>query len=258
MENKKIVVGNLKTKMDIEDVSRYLQVINKEIINPEVIICPTSIYIPYFLKQRYQVGLQNIYIDEGGPYTGEITPTQAVSMGIKYTIVGHSERRIYLHETDELINKKIISAINKNMYVILCIGETKEEKEMLKTDMVLRRQLVNALNGLSIDMLYNVIIAYEPVWSIGTNEILSVNEIEKTTEYIKNVVKQISGYEDIKVLYGGSVNEKNIKELNRINNISGFLVGGASTHAGSFLEIVNEVIVKQWLFLIFIDTNRQN
>ncbi|NLM63290.1 MAG: triose-phosphate isomerase [Mollicutes bacterium] len=244
MENKKIVVGNLKSTMNIEDVSKYLQVINKEIASKEVIICPSSIYIPYFLKKNYQVGLQNIFLDEGGPYTGEITPTQAVSLEIRYAIVGHSERRIHLNETDEIINKKIVAAINKNMYVILCIGETLEEKEMLRTDMVIRRQLVNALNGLSIDMLYNVIIAYEPVWAIGTNNIPSIKEIEKTVEYIKNVVKQISGYEDIKVLYGGSVNEHNVKELNKINNISGFLVGGASTKADSFLKIIDEVIQK--------------
>ena len=245
MENKRIVVGNLKTNMDVEDVSRYLQVINKEVINPEVIICPTSIFIPYFLKQRYSVGLQNIFIDEDGPYTGEITPIQAVSMGIKYTLIGHSERRIHLNETDELINKKIIAAVKNNMYVILCVGETLEEKEMLKTDMVLRRQLVNALNGLTIDMLHNVTIAYEPVWSIGTNVVPGVKDIERTANYIRTIIHQTRGYKNMRVIYGGSVNEKNIKELNQIKNISGFLVGGASNVPSRFLEIINEVVVNQ-------------
>ncbi|MDD2181166.1 MAG: triose-phosphate isomerase [Bacilli bacterium] len=245
MENEKIVVGNLKTKMNIEEISQYLKVINKEVISEQVIICPTSIYIPYFLKQRYKVGLQNTFINEDGPYTGEITPNQATSMGIHYTIIGHSERRINLNEDDELINKKMISAVKSNMNIILCIGETIEEKQMLKTDMVLRRQLVNALNGLSIDMLHNVIIAYEPVWAIGTNNVASIKEIERTANYIKMIVHQNRGYKNMRVIYGGSVNEQNIKELNQIKNISGFLVGGASTDTDKFLSIINEVVVNQ-------------
>ena len=245
MENEKIVVGNLKTKMNVEDVSQYLKVVNKEVISEQVIICPTSIYIPYFLKQRYKVGLQNTFINEEGPYTGEITPSQAASMGIQYTIIGHSERRVYLKEDDEIINKKMISAVNSNMQIILCIGETLEEKQMLKTDMVLRRQLVNALNGLTIDMLHNVTIAYEPVWAIGTNKVASIKEIERTANYIKMIVHQNRGYKNMRVLYGGSVNEQNIKELNQIKNISGFLVGGASNDSEKFLSIINEVVVNQ-------------
>lgn len=245
METKKIVIGNLKTKMDINDISKYLKVINEQVIDKEVVICPTSIYIPYFLKQRYSVGLQNTFVNDEGSYTGEITPKQAVSMGIKYTIIGHSERRIHLDETDELINRKVISAINSNMRVILCVGETLEEKQMLKTDMVLRRQLVNALNGLSIDMLDNVTIAYEPVWAIGTNNVASNKEIERTANYIRMILHQNRGYENMRIIYGGSVNEQNIKELNQIKNISGFLVGGASNDAKKFLKIIEEVVVNQ-------------
>lgn len=243
MENKKIVVGNLKSEMGFGELKEYLKIINKEVIDKEVIICPSNIYIPYFLNQRYSVGLQNIHVNEGGPYTGEIRPKQALSMGINFTIVGHSERRIHLKETDEMINSKVIDAVRNNMYVILCIGETLEEKQMLKTDVVLRRQLVNGLNGLSNDMLLNVIVAYEPIFAIGTNEVLKSVEIEKTVAYIKSFVKQIKQYDNIKVFYGGSVNENNIVELNKIKNVDGFLVGGASLNPMKFLKIVNEVIV---------------
>jgi triosephosphate isomerase len=245
LENQKIVIGNLKTVMNINDVSSYLKTINKEIVNKQVVICPTNIYIPYFLKNGYSVGLQDIFINEDGPYTGEVTPNQAISMGIKYAIIGHSERRTHLNEPDEIINKKVISAVQSNMQVILCVGETLEEKQMLKTDVVLRRQLVNALNGLNIEMLHNVTIAYEPVWAIGTDNVASNKEIERTTNYIKMIVHQNRGYKNMRVIYGGSVNDKNIKELNKIKNISGFLVGGAAADSEKFLTIINEVVVNQ-------------
>ncbi len=245
METQKIIVGNLKSYMDINDVSNYLKIINEEVVDKRVIICPSNIYIPYFLKQRYEVGLQNIFINEEGPYTGEITPSQASSIGINYVIIGHSERRLHLNETNNLISKKVLSALKNNMKVILCVGETIEEKQLLKTDQVIRKQLVVALNSLTKDMLDNVIIAYEPVWAIGSNKVADYNDIKQTSKYIKMVVEQITNYSNIKVLYGGSVNETNIKELNKIENIYGFLIGGASTKADVFLKIINEVIAKQ-------------
>ncbi len=242
---KKIVIGNLKTTMNFEETNNYLEIINKEFFDSRVIICPTSIYISYFLGNGYQVGLQNTFLEEGGPYTGEVLPSQAISMGIKYTIIGHSERRKHLNEKDKLINKKVIAAIKHNLKVVLCVGETLEEREMLKTDLVLRSQLINALDGLTSEMLDNVIIAYEPVWAIGTNKVASNNDIEQTANYLKMIIKQKYDYDDIRVIYGGSVNHNNIKTLNQIKSISGFLVGGASTNPKKFLTIINEVIAKQ-------------
>ncbi len=240
----KMVVGNLKTTMNFEETSQYLKMINQEIIDKGVVICPTSIYLSFFLNHNYEVGLQNTFIEEGGPYTGEVLPSQASGMGVKYTIIGHSERRKHLNEKDKLINQKVIDAIKVNLKVILCIGETLEEREMLKTDYILKRQLINALNELTPEMLDNVIVAYEPVWAIGTNKVASNKDIEKTTEFIKLIIKEKYQYEKLKVIYGGSVNADNIKELNQIKNLNGFLVGGASTKPSKFLSIINEVIKK--------------
>ncbi len=245
MEKEKIVVANHKMNMLAEEINEYLKIINKNIITKQVVICPTSIYVPYFLRKGYDVGLQNVFLRSEGAYTGEISPKQAISMGVKYTIVGHSERRTYFKETDDMIGKKILEAIKYNMQVIFCIGETLEERNMLKTDRVLKRQLTNALRLLDKEMLNNVIIAYEPIWSIGSNKVPTNQEIGKTVDYIKTMVFQYKGYDNIRVIYGGSVKSNNIKELNQIENISGFLVGGASTEVNEFLKIINEVVVNQ-------------
>ena len=233
---KKIVVANLKMSMTTSDVNMYLKKI-KDLDNKNVVICPTAIYIPYFLKQNFYVGIQNVYKEELGAYTGEVSPLQAYTMGIRYVILGHSERRNYFKETNDLINEKIKASLKNNLKVILCIGESKEEREMLRTKRVLKKQLLTCLDGVDIK---NVIIAYEPIWAIGTRVTPTNTEIENTISFIKDVVLELK-HENIKVLYGGSVNEENIKQLNTISNIDGFLVGGASTKYDKFKIIIEEV-----------------
>lgn len=238
---KRIIIANLKMNLSISEIATYLKVIDEKIKTNRVIICPTSIYIPYFLKKTYKVGIQNTFFHQKGAYTGEISPYQAASMGINYTIIGHSERRIYFKENDSLINEKIIEAIKHNLGVILCIGETSEEKNMMRSNRVLKRQIINALRGVDKEKLDNIVIAYEPIWSIGTGITPTNKEIEAMTDYIKMITREYTEYEDIKVIYGGSVNIKNIKTLNEIENISGFLVGSASNNPEEFIRIVDEV-----------------
>lgn len=239
----KIVVANLKMNLTVTQISNYLEEIKEVINSKKVVICPTSIYLPYFLKNRYSVGIQNIAVTEEGAFTGEVSASQVSSMGIKYAIVGHSERRQLFNETDTEINKKVLLGIKNNLTIILCIGETKEEKDMLKTDKILKRQLINALRDIDNVDIKNIIIAYEPIWSIGTGNVPENKEIITITKYIKGIVNNIYHEEiDIPVLYGGSVNEKNIEELNKINNISGVLVGGASLKADK-LKKIKEVII---------------
>lgn len=240
MEKNKKVIANMKMNMTIHDISEYLKKINPNVKSKDVVICPTSIYIPYFLKQNYDVGIQNTYLYDEGAYTGEVSPKQAASMGIKYTIIGHSERRKYFLEDDLVINKKILEALKYDMKVILCIGETKEEKSLLRTERVLNKQITRALND--INDISNIIIAYEPIWAIGTSIIPTKEEIFKNADYIRKVIFEKYQRDDIMVLYGGSVNEKNIADLCSIENISGFLVGGASNDADKFLKIIKEVV----------------
>lgn len=238
MEIKKLIVGNMKMNLLATDVSAYLKEIKKHKIKGHVVLCPSSIYIPYFLKQGFSVGVQNLFFRSQGAYTGEISPAQTASLGIEYAIIGHSERREYFDESDQDINKKVMEALKYGIHVILCIGETAEEKNLLKTARVLKRQLLNDLRNLTEEQLNHIIIAYEPVWAIGTSVIPTAKDIEDTTQYIKGIVSEYFNYEDISVLYGGSVNEKNIKELNKIPNLSGFLIGGASTDSKKFLKII--------------------
>lgn len=244
MENKKLIVGNLKMNLLADDISNYIKQLEGQKLNEQIVICPSSIYIPYFLKQSYKVGIQNIFFRGKGAYTGEISPSQAASLGVKYAIVGHSERRGYFNESDQDINKKVVMALKNGLEVILCIGETAEEKNLLKTACILKRQLLNGLRNLEEQQLNHITIAYEPVWAIGTNVIPTNKDIEDSILYIKGIVSEYLKYEDIPVMYGGSVNDENILELNKIPNVSGFLVGGASTDAKKFLKII-EVAVKE-------------
>lgn len=237
----KIIVANLKMDMDVKDVSNYLKIINDKIDDKNIIVCPTSIYMPYFLKQKYQVGIQNIFFESKGAFTGEVSPKQIKSIGVNYAIVGHNERRIYFNETDSIINKKVKACLDNKIKVILCIGETKEEHYMLKTNYVLKKQINRALNDIDNKYFHNILIAYEPGWAIGTGIVPKNKEIEDTIKYIKSIVNDNFNYQDIKVLYGGSINEKNINKLKNIDNISGYLIGEASTNANTLLNII-EVI----------------
>lgn len=238
MENNKIVVANFKSYMTLGEIKNYLRIVYKNINLRNVIFCPSNIYVPYFLEENLEVGIQNITCFN---CTGEITVEQIKSNNIKHCIVGHSERRSNFCESDVDINKKVIKLLDNNINVILCVGETLEEKNRFKTNLVLKRQLINCLRGIKNGN--NLVIAYEPVWSIGTNNIPSNSDIESIVNYIKSIVKKILDV-DVKVLYGGSVNRQNIALLNTVKNLDGFLIGKASTDANEFLEIL-EVVVNQ-------------
>jgi len=236
MENK-LIVGNIKMNMKFSDIPNYINSF-KNINNKNLIICPSYIYIPYFLNYNFNVGSQNVCAYEDGGYTGEISAKQLHSIGVKYTIIGHSERRIKLKETDIEINKKIKNALDSHLKVILCVGETKEENDLLKKDVVIKRQLRNAL--FNIDDISNITIAYEPVWAVGTNSIPKKEELIKTITYIKRIILNMYN-KDIKVIYGGSINEKNINNFNEIKELNGFLVGSASINPNRFIEIINKI-----------------
>ena len=236
MENK-IIIGNIKMNMKFGEIPNYISHF-KEIKNNNLIICPSYIYIPYFIDYGFHVGSQNVCIEEDGGYTGEISARQLHSIGVKHVIIGHSERRIKLKETDIEINQKIKSSLKSHLKVILCVGETEEEKDLLKKDIVLKRQIRNALLG--IDDLSNIIVAYEPVWAVGTNKLPSNEELIKTILYIKDLIYSMFK-KNIKVIYGGSINEKNIENFNNIKELDGFLIGSASINPTQFIEIINKI-----------------
>lgn len=233
MENKLLVL-NHKMNLNLLEFTTYLKGFTFE--NKNLVVCPSNIYVPYFLKHQYQVGLQNIFHEDKGAFTGEVSPLQARSLGISYVIVGHSERRLIFKEDNDLINKKILKSISNNLNAILCIGENKHRKNTKK---ILKKQIKECLKD--VFNFEKVIIAYEPVWSIGTGLIPTNDEIENTVAFIKKYVYKLYNI-DIKVLYGGSVNDENIELLNQIRNIDGYLVGGASLSIEKVRRMVEVVL----------------
>lgn len=230
-----LIVANLKGNLLPKEIAPYLTEI--ESCESNLVICPSELYIPYFLKHNYSIGLQNIYYD-GNLYTGEITPKQAYGLGVKYVIVGHSDRRIKFNESDLEINKTITECLNTGLKVILCIGETLEEKNMLKTTRVLQKQLNNDLRN--INNINNLFIAYEPIWAIGSGNIPNNQDIKDTITYIKEVVYELNK-QDVKVLYGGSIDENNIEMIRKISNIDGVIVGKSSLNPKQLLKIIEKI-----------------
>ena len=238
MENKKILIANHKNYMNLTDISKYVKKANEKINSKQVVICPSSIYIPYFIKHEYEVGVQNIEVTK--PFTGEITSSQASELGVNYVLLGHSERMKNFEEECD-ISKKVIDVINHNLTAVVCIGETMEEKNLFKTEKALKRQIVSYLKNIPIEKMNKVILAYEPIWTVGTNKNLTVAELKSNVIYIKELVKKLYNV-DIVVIYGGSINSSNIEKFNKIEVVDGFLVGEASTRIDEFLKIIGVVV----------------
>lgn len=239
MNNKKLLVGNLKMYMDTRHVISYLENLKEIDLPKELVLCPTNIYLPYFLELNCNIGVQNVAYEEGGAYTGEVSAYQLHEMNVKYAIVGHSERRIYFKETNEEINQKIRQCLNANIVPILCIGETQEEFESGNTKNVIRKQIIDCLFGFDETEINNVVIAYEPVWAIGSGKIPDNNQIDDVVKYIKEVVDNVLKCHDINVLYGGSVSSKNIETLEKLNYINGYLIGKSATDYQEILKMVD-------------------
>ena len=242
--NEFLIIANLKGNLLPRYIAPYLKEI--ESCDSNLVICPSSIYVPYFLKHNYSVGLQNIYCD-GNLYTGEISPNQAYGLGVKYVILGHSDRRTKFNENDYDINKTMLECLKCGLKVILCIGETLEEKSMLKTARVIKKQLTLGLRN--INNLDNVFIAYEPVWAIGVSVVVvSPQYAEKSHEIIRNCLAELYGRDradSIPIIYGGSVDKENALPLIEQQQIDGLGIGRNAWDAEGFNRIIRKVIFEQ-------------
>ena len=220
----KYLVCNFKNKLLKDDVLIYNRNIGDIETKTKLVLCPPSIYLGMFDKSGYELGVQDISSFMDKTITGEIEASQVKSLGAKYVIVGHSERRIYKHEINIDFINKINNAIENGLNIIYCVGETLSEKEDGRTYEVLEKQISEVLNNVEIK---NMMIAYEPVWAIGTGKVPEVNEIKENIKFINDIIME--NYEEkLDILYGGSVNDTNIGYLCNIKGLSGFLVGGAS------------------------------
>jgi len=185
---------------------------------------------------------QNVYWEESGAFTGEISTAMLKDAGCRYVIIGHSERRQYFSETDETVNKRLKAALKASLIPIVCIGETLAEREAEKTLAVIEQQLKGGLKGLSLEEMETVIIAYEPVWAIGTGKTATPDQAQEVHRFIRDIIARIFSKEiadDTRILYGGSVKPDNVDQLMVQLDIDGALVGGASLKADAFARIVN-------------------
>lgn len=236
----KIICANFKMNLLQNDINNYLTTINNKIRKENIIFFPNILYIKDFKNNNYSVGSQNISFKESGSITGDTSILQLKEIGITHTLIGHSERREYFKDSDYIENKVKI-ALNNNIKIILCIGENLNDFNSNNTFNVLKKEIDQALNNnLSLIDENNLIIAYEPIWAIGTGKIPTNSILENTIKNIKNYLKEEYNL-NLKILYGGSVNLNNIDELESINNIDGYLIGGASLNPNDFLKLINKI-----------------
>lgn len=187
------------------------------------------------------LGAQNLFWETQGAFTGEISSAMLVSAGCKYVIIGHSERRQYFNETDETVNKRIQAAVNNDLIPVMCVGESEKERESKDTFSVLDKQVKKGLEGFSSDDLERLVIAYEPVWAIGTGKTATSDQVQEVHQFLRSVLEKSFGNmlaKSIRILYGGSVKPNNIAELMAMPDVDGALVGGASLDPETFSKIV--------------------
>lgn len=244
---KKIVAGNWKMNKTPSEAVKLAEMLKQYVDTDkvDVVFCVPAIdIIPVgnvIKGTNIALGAENMYFEESGAYTGEISPAMLVDAGVKYVILGHSERRQYFAETDETVNKKVKKALEHGLTPIMCCGETLEQREQGITIDFVRMQIKCGLNGLTADEAVKVVIAYEPIWAIGTGKTATSEEAEEVCCAIRGVIREMYGdeaTENIRIQYGGSVNGKNAAELFAMKDIDGGLVGGASLKE-EFKDIVN-------------------
>lgn len=218
----------------------------KNIKNIEIVICPPFIYL---LNIKYKIsniklGAQDCFWEQKGAFTGEISPLMLKSLNCQYVIIGHSERKRYFKETDEMINKKIRSVLGAKLKPIFCIGETKDERKKSKTKNILKSQIKKGLNKISQKEIKNIIIAYEPIWAIGTGKACKTKDLSEIILIIRKIIANLynnSSAKKIPILYGGSVNSKNAQDYIKESQATGLLIGGASLNYKEFIKIIKNI-----------------
>ena len=243
---KPLIAANWKMNKDIKGAVSFIsefKVLIKNIKNVEIVICPpfTSLHEAQKLikNTKIKLGAQNMHFEKEGAFTGEISPLMLKSI-VEYIILGHSERRQYFNDSDVLINKKIKSALENKLKPILCIGETLEQRNNNETMETIKNQLMNCVKNISNEEMKNIVIAYEPIWAIGTGKNATPEQAEEVHKFIRGLLTDIHNKnisKNIRIIYGGSVKPNNIEELMAMKNINGALVGGASLDAKSFADI---------------------
>ena len=245
---RKVIAGNWKMNMLPNETIKFIEELTPMVKDTEneVILCVPYIDLFYALLNvqgtNIKIGAQNMHFEESGAYTGEISGKMLKSIGVEYVIIGHSERRQYFAETDETVNKKIKAALANELKPIVCVGETLSQREAGKAEKIITKQTELALEGLTEKQVKELIIAYEPIWAIGTGKTATKEDANEAIKAIRNKIAKIYGQtvaDGVIIQYGGSVKSSNAKELFEMSDIDGGLVGGASLKPEEFSKIVN-------------------
>lgn len=212
----------------------------------EVVLCVPFVNIPAALRlfkdTRVAIGAQTLHYEEHGAYTGEVSAEMLKDLGVKYVIIGHSERRQYYNETDFTVNKKVHAALEAGLRPIICVGESLEQRQLGVTMDLISYQVRAALSGVPIDKVRHIVIAYEPLWAIGTGQTATAEQAGEVCEAIRTVIRKLYGARlarSVTIQYGGSMNAKNARELLAQDDVDGGLIGGASLKPADFIEIIN-------------------
>ncbi len=244
---KPIIAGNWKMNNTISEALNLVESIKAYTLNKDVeaVVCIPFTALTEVKKaiggSGIKLGAQNMHWEEKGAYTGEISPLMLKEIGVDYCIIGHSERRQYFNETDESVNLKIKSALKQGIFPIVCVGETLEEREENRAETVVNNQIIKGFEGIPPESIKDIVIAYEPIWAIGTGKTASADDANTMCGFIRGIIGDLYGEEkeNIRIQYGGSVKADNIKELMDKDHIDGALVGGASLKAEDFQKLIN-------------------
>ena len=245
---RKVIAGNWKMNMLPGETINFIEQIAPMVKKSEneIILCVpfTDIFYAWHSLEgsNIKLGAQNMHWEESGAYTGEVSGQMLKSVGVEYVIIGHSERRAYFAETDETVNKKIKAVFANDLKPIVCVGESLEQREAGKTEEIITNQTEKALEGLTNEQIKNTIIAYEPIWAIGTGKTATAEDANNSIKAIRNKIESLYGKDvaqEVIIQYGGSVKSSNAKELFETSDIDGALVGGASLKPDEFAKIVN-------------------
>lgn len=246
---KKVIAGNWKMNKVLSEATDFMEAVVDQVKDDkqaEAIVCAPFPYLPALVEKAkgssVKVGAQTMHFEDSGAFTGEVSPLMLKDLGVTHVIIGHSERREYFAETDDTVNKKTKAALAHQLTPIVCVGETLEQREEGETKNHVKSQITDALQGLSNEQISQVVVAYEPIWAIGTGETASSEDANEVCAHIRHVIKQLTSEEvaeNVAIQYGGSVGPDTVDELLAQSDIDGALVGGASLEPDSFLQLVH-------------------
>ncbi|VIF73297.1 triosephosphate isomerase [Clostridioides difficile] len=244
---KAIIAGNWKMHKTIKEALEFVNEVKDKVNSDKVeaVICAPFTLLKDLKEAtkgtNIKIGAQNMHFEEKGAFTGEVSPLMLKEIDMDYVVIGHSERRQYFNETDETVNKKVLKALEVGIDPILCVGETLEQREAGKTKDVCRVQVEKALENVLKDDLAKVVVAYEPIWAIGTGKTATAEDANDVISYIREVIKGLYGElaNEVRIQYGGSVKPSNVAEIMGQSDIDGALVGGASLASNDYLDLVN-------------------